>query len=247
MIAEVIINSAAKKLNKTFDYHIPKDLEDFVYVGTKVLVPFGKMKQPEEAHVVGIKEKSTFDLKDILKVENELTDEQVNLSKWMAKKYFCNLSECIKLMQVPGMRTRKIEKRISDKKINVVYLAKNLDEIKCDIEKNIIKTDKQKNVLSYVILNQGCTIQDIEKNTDGTRAIVNTLVKKGYLKFEESKIERNPLINKNIEKTNNLKLTDEQELAFNKIKESINKNKFEEFLLYGVTGSRKNRSIFTIN
>ena len=28
MIAEIIINTQAKKLNKTFDYQIPKDLED---------------------------------------------------------------------------------------------------------------------------------------------------------------------------------------------------------------------------
>ena len=28
MVAEVIINSTAKKLNRTFDYNIPKELEE---------------------------------------------------------------------------------------------------------------------------------------------------------------------------------------------------------------------------
>ena len=36
MIAEVIINSSAKKLNRTFDYHIPSDIEEIVEIGTKV-------------------------------------------------------------------------------------------------------------------------------------------------------------------------------------------------------------------
>ena len=44
MVAEVIINSTAKKLNRTFDYNIPENLEDLVLVGSKVLVPFGRLK-----------------------------------------------------------------------------------------------------------------------------------------------------------------------------------------------------------
>ena len=45
MIAEVIINTTARSLNRTFDYNIPKNLEDFIYIGTKVLVPFGRKKR----------------------------------------------------------------------------------------------------------------------------------------------------------------------------------------------------------
>ena len=48
MIAEVIINRTAKKLNRTFDYQIPKEMEEYIYVGTKVLVPFGRAKKLEE-------------------------------------------------------------------------------------------------------------------------------------------------------------------------------------------------------
>ena len=42
MVAEVIINRTAKKLNRTFDYSIPEELEDFIIIGSKVIVPFGK-------------------------------------------------------------------------------------------------------------------------------------------------------------------------------------------------------------
>ena len=72
MIAEVIINSTAKKLNRTFDYKVPKQLEDYVIIGSKVLVPFAKFKTPEEGYVVGIKEKSEYEVKDILKIEDIL-------------------------------------------------------------------------------------------------------------------------------------------------------------------------------
>lgn len=239
MVAEVIINSTAKKLNRTFDYNIPKDLEEMIFIGSKVLVPFGRFKNLEEAHVVKIKKSSEFEVKDIVKVETGLTDKQIELANWMAKRYFCNVSECIKLMQTPGTRTKNVSKRIQDKKINVVYLKKDFDEISLDIESKKLKSDKQIRILNFVKDNEGCTVPDIEIFTESSRAIVNTLVKNGYLELVETKIDRNPLDNKRIENTKSLKLTDEQENAFNKIAEAIDKNMYQQFLLYGVTGSGK--------
>lgn len=239
MVAEVIINSTAKKLNRTFDYNIPKDLEEMIFIGSKVLVPFGRFKNLEEAHVVKIKKSSEFEVKDIVKVETGLTDKQIELANWMAKRYFCNVSECIKLMQTPGTRTKNVSKRVQDKKINVVYLKKDFDEISLDIESKKLKSDKQIRILNFVKDNEGCTVPDIEIFTESSRAIVNTLVKNGYLELVETKIERNPLDNKKIENTKSLKLTDEQEIAFNKIAETMDKNMYQQFLLYGVTGSGK--------
>ena len=239
MVAEVIINSKAKQLNRTFDYNIPKEMESIILVGSKVLVPFGRFKKLEEAHVVKIKEKSEYEIKDIAKVENGLTNNQIELANWMAKRYFCNVSDCIRLMQTPGTNTKDINKRIQDKKINVVYLKKDFEEINFEIETQKLKSEKQIKILNFVKDNEGCTIPDIELFTDCSRAIVNTLIKNGYLEIVEQKVERNPLETKNIENTNNLKLTQEQQMAFDKVSASIDYNEYKEFLLYGVTGSGK--------
>ena len=74
MIAEVIINRTAKKLNRTFDYQIPKEMEEYIYVGTKVLVPFGRAKKLEEGFVVGFKENTEYEVKEIAKIEENLTE-----------------------------------------------------------------------------------------------------------------------------------------------------------------------------
>lgn len=237
MVAEVIINRSAKKLNRTFDYNIPNDLKDFVIIGSKVLVPFGNSKKLEEAYVVGIKEKSEFEVKDIVKLEDSLTNFQIKLAKWMAKHYFCNVSDCIKLMQTPG--TGRKENKIQDKKINCIYLKKNIEEIEYYIETGKIKSEKQKRILKFVKDNEGCTMPEIEMFTDTSRAIINTLVKNEYLEIVEKIVERDPLQNKKIIQTQNLKLTDEQTLAYKQIENAINNNEFKEFLLYGVTGSGK--------
>ena len=239
MIAEVIINTNAKKLNRSFDYKVPKELEEQVMIGSKVLVSFGNKKELEEGFIVGFKESTEYKVKEISKLEDKLSDKQIQLAKWMAKKYFCNISECIKLMQTPGTRTKNKEKRIQEKTINTIYLKKDYEEIEFDIEANKIKSENHIKILKFVKDNEGATIPEIEIFTNCSRAIVNTLIKNGYLEIVETKIQRDPLANKKIEKTSKLRLTEEQQEAYQKIEKSIDENKYEEFLLFGVTGSGK--------
>ncbi len=239
MVAEVIINRGAKKLNRTFDYNIPKELEELILVGSKVLVPFGNGGKLTEAFVVGIKEKSDFEVKDIAKLEENLSNKQIALAKWMAKRYFCNVSDCIKLMLTPGTRNKNKEKRIQDKTINCVYLKKDIEEIEFEIETGKIKSEKHKKILNFIKDNEGATVPEIEMFTDCSRAIVNTLVKNGYLEIVEKKVERNPLLRRECEKTDKLNLTEEQENAYKCVEEAIDNKEYKQFLLYGVTGSGK--------
>ena len=239
MIAEIVINRSAKKLNRTFDYGIPKELEELIMIGSTVLVPFGKSSSLEEGFVVGIKENTTYEVKYIVKIKHNLTEKQIELAQWMAKRYFCNVSDCIKQMLTPGTKNKNSEKNIQDKTINVLYLKKDIEEIQFDIEMGKIKSEKQKKILQFLKNNEGVTVPEIEMFTGGTRAIVKTLEKNGYVEIVEKKIERNPLANKQIEKTENLKLTDEQQKAFNAVSNVMNKNEYKEFLLYGVTVSGK--------
>lgn len=247
MIAEVIINRTAKKLNRTFDYHVPIELEGLIFVGSKILVPFGKGEKLEEAFVVKLKEKTNYpnEMKEIAKLEKQLENEQIQLAKWMAKRYFCNISDCIKLMLTPGTRTKNKENRIEDKIVNSVYLGKDMEEIEFDIEMQKIKSDKQKKIINFVKDNEGVTIPEIEMLTDCSRAIVNTLIKNGYLEIIEQKMERNPLnlkdieTIKKIEKAEKLSLTEEQENAYQKIIQKMQEGIYKSFLLFGVTGSGK--------
>ena len=234
MIAEIVINRSAKRLNRTFDYSIPKELEKLVSIGSTVLVPFGKSSNLEEGYVVGIKNSSGYEVKDIVEIKHNLSIKQMQLAKWMSKRYFCNLSDCIKQMLTPGTKNKNIEKNVQDKKINVVYLKKEVDD---EIEK--LKSEKQKKILQFLKTNEGCTIPEIEMFTGCSRAIVKTLEKNGYVKILEKKVERNPILNKNINKTEKLKLTDEQQNAYDEISKCINQQQYERFLLYGVTGSGK--------
>lgn len=233
MIAEVIIDSKARKLNRKFDYKIPKDLEEIVDVGSRVLVPFGNFKTLEQGYIIKIKEKTEFEVKEIAGLEEQLSTEKILLARWMARKYFANVSECIKLMLTPG--TKGKENKIKEKKINFVYLTKKISED----DLKALRGEKQKKLLSFIAKNEGMTIPELIEITGVSRETVNSLLKKEIIEVKEEKVDRNPLNLKKVNKSTSLKLTEEQELAYNEIIKSFKQKEFKEFLLYGVTGSGK--------
>lgn len=235
MIAEVIIDSRAKKLNRKFDYKIPERLEDIITIGSRVLVPFANFKTLEQGYVIKIKQNTEFEVKEIAGLEENLSEEKIKLARWMARKYFCNVSECIKLMLTPGTKSKDIEKRLQDKKINFVYMGVSEN----DIDINSLKGEKQKKAIEFIMKNQGLTIPEIMNFSGVSRETINSLVKKGYIEIKQEKVDRNPLSLKKSNENKKLKLTEEQELALEKVENSIEEKKFKEFLLYGVTGSGK--------
>ena len=241
MVVEVIINSNVKNLNRIFDYNVPNDMEKNIVIGRRVFVPFGRLKEAQEGFIIGIKDKSEYEIKDILKVltDSPIDSEKIELSRLMARKYFCNISDCIKLMLPPGTTTTNFENRIKEKSARFVYLLKSEDEINEDIENKILKSDKQIRILKFLIENDEVSTVDLETFTETTSANIKTLENKGYIEVLEKQVDRNPFSNKNIEKTYNLTLTNEQQEAFDEINEKIINNEFSEFLIFGVTGSGK--------
>ena len=241
MVVEVIINSNVKNLNRIFDYNVPNDMEKNIVIGRRVFVPFGRLKEAQEGFIIGIKDKSEYEIKDILKVltDSPIDSEKIELSRLMARKYFCNISDCIKLMLPPGTTTTNFENRIKEKSARFVYLLKSEDEINEDIENKILKSDKQIRILKFLIENDEVSTVDLETFTETTSANIKTLENKGYIEVLEKQVDRNPFSNKNIEKTYNLTLTNEQQEAFDEINEKIINNEFAEFLIFGVTGSGK--------
>lgn len=249
MVAEVIINSTVKNLNRTFDYGVPAELANTLKIGDRVLLPFGNSKTLEEGFVIGFKESSKYKIKDIAGIQEgfSIGEDKMELAKWMANRYFCNLSDAIKMMLPPGTSTKSIENRVKEKNLNFVYLKKDADEIDFLIENKKIKSEKHIRILNFLKENDGVLVSDLEIFCDVSRSIIQTLEKNGYLEIIEKQVDRNPFVNKNIKPDTKLELTKEQEVAYTCICESMDNEIFEEFLIYGVTGSRKNGNLSTIN
>lgn len=241
MIAEIIMNSNVRNLDRTFDYNIPNELTDKVKIGSRVFVKFGNIKELKEGFVVNIKEKSEYEVKNLEKVEERdfIDEPKINLAKWMAKRYFGNVSDCIKLMLPPGTGTESISNRAKEKLVRFVKILKTYDEIEQDIENKKIKSDKQIRALKFLVKNNEIPSKYVEDIADVSSSILKTLEKNGYIEFYNQAIERNPFIHKVIDSNQKLKLTDEQQKAFSEVENAIDDYMNSEFLLFGVTGSGK--------
>ena len=66
MQALVLVELRAKQVDKTFTYEVPKEFENSIKVGLRVLVPFGR--QELEGFVLELKddEKTEYEIKKII-------------------------------------------------------------------------------------------------------------------------------------------------------------------------------------
>ncbi|MCD7033833.1 primosomal protein N' [Metabacillus sp. GX 13764] len=123
------------------------------------------------------------------------------------------------------------------------YLTGNLteSELLLAIEEMPQKAEKQKAVLECFLPDgkQLLTQQEIKQLTGCSDAVIRTLVKKDMLKETFKEVYRDPYAGRDFIKTEALELTAEQAEAISPVLKTIEENRHEVFLLYGITGSGK--------
>lgn len=100
-IAEVLINIAAKGINKPFSYLLPDEF-GFLSVGWRVLVPFGPRQL--EGFVMNVTAGDTSGLKPIFDVLDSsvwFNDNMLKTAEWISDYYLCTLAEAMRLF-IPG-------------------------------------------------------------------------------------------------------------------------------------------------
>ena len=151
MVISVLVEISFNNKEKTFDYLVPKDLEDKIEIGKRVLVPFGK--QNLEGFIIDIKKNSEYDLKEITSIIDEepiLNEELLNLGKELKKDLVCNLISIYQAMLPSGYKaSAKIN--INVKKEKYVKLA-NIKEAQEFITTS--KAQKQIEVVEDLLKNK---------------------------------------------------------------------------------------------
>ncbi len=103
--AQVLIDRAARGVDRPFTYTIPSLLVESIRIGSRVLVPFGPQKLVGD--VVGFTDqRPPAKLKSIIKLLDDrplFDEEQLNLARWVAQRYCCSLREALRLVTPPGV------------------------------------------------------------------------------------------------------------------------------------------------
>lgn len=251
MIAKVLIDTTVKMLNKVYDYKVPDDLENMAEVGKRVYVNFGQGIGTEtEGVIVKLEDdyidsetnsnKPKYRLKKILSIldnDNYLDESRLKMAKWIAKMYFCNVYDALKLMLPPGTRGVNTKKELKGNIETVVCLAKNNDEIEEDIESGKITSGRHIKLVRFLMDNDYVLIDDIVDGLGISRGIIKLVEKNGYVHIDKREVEEKE--NLDIKRTEKLKATDEQQRIIDDIVRKMNSGEFNISLIHGITGSGK--------
>ena len=229
----VIVDLPVKQVNKEYTYHLPEDLQETAKLGRKVIVPFGNQKK--EGYIIGFKEESEFETKDILKIADKIVyfnEELLELAKWMAHYYQCYLITALKAVMPSG--------KLKIKTKRVVDLAQSKDKSRDKIEELKSKAPKQAAVLEYLVQHEPNLITTkLAEEVDTYAGTIRRLADKELVVYREQEIRRNPYQDLEFNQTSDLDLTSEQEEALESILKGVNNQGSQTFLLKGVTGSGK--------
>lgn len=227
MVAHVLVEIQARKMVKTFTYLVPPFLEDKMQVGIRVTVPFNNRKL--EGFVLKIEDnfKANYELKSIIDVIDDhpvINDEMLKLGTLLSKRTFTNLISVYQTMLPKALKAKN--KTVINKKY-ATYLVLNKEK-----NSNEITSNKQQSIIELFKNNEKILKKEASEISSSA---VKTLINKQILK--EIKIESYRLNDENIKEEKKVILNNDQ----NKVVTAIlqDKNKFQPFLLHGVTGSGK--------
>lgn len=225
MVIDVITQIKSQNIDKTFSYHVPKELEENVKIGARVTIPFAH--QTLEGFVVSFNQQETFDypLKDIIKVvdlEPVLNEELLELGNYISKKTLCTKTQAYQAM-LPAALKAKNGYEITKK--YVTYL-------KLEVKDAVTSSQKQQEILT-LFKNDKLVLK--KKAADISASALKTLLQKGILSEEKKEVYRTD--NEEVKRDIPPVLNSEQQ----KVVEEVSKyyHTFQPFLLHGVTGSGK--------
>lgn len=225
--ADIIVNSDALDIDRTFTYEVPENLKKLVEIGQLVKVPFGIKNNITYGFIINIIEKEQIagirikKIKSIFLQDPILTADDFKLIKFLRENYLCKYIDAIRLMIPHG-----VLRGVKPKNKKVIVFVKDILDYK--------KNQRYKDVLEFVKSNsRKFTKAELTKEYSLSLYKINKLIEEGYIEVEEEKVNR--YNSKAYDNFDEKPLTEEQFLALKKIK-STDKN---IILLKGVTGSGK--------
>ncbi len=238
--ADIIIDISHERLDKTFEYIVPTELENQIYEGVQVVIPFGQGNRAITGYVVGLHDKPEFDVtklkpiarvvKDSIAIESQL----ISLAAFLKRNYGSTMNQALKtVIPIKRKENEKLKKEIS---LNV-----SLEQAK--IELTELLTKKNHAVGKERLLRQLLEVDVLDwelatKKLQVPSANIRDLEKKGIIHIESVRTFRNPHLQEDSNKKH-ITLNDEQEAAAETIKANIDMGRRKTYLIHGVTGSGK--------
>lgn len=238
MFADIIVDITHEKLDKVFQYRIPKELEEVLDIGMEVIFPFGRGNLEKKGYVVNITDKTNYPLDkiktliDLAPQSEAIESKLVTLAAWMKEQYGGTFIQALKTV-IPIKQTE------ADKIKKVVTLYVDREVAKDRLEFYLEKNQKARARLMAALLDDPVIdLSMIHKKLGVNSATVKALEEQGYVKVLTEKQYRNP-VKEGSQEEKKITYTDEQASAIQRFGQDYAANLRDTYLIHGVTGSGK--------
>jgi len=199
MFAHVVVDIEHSKIDRIFSYKIPDGAD--IFIGSRVLVPFGRANKSVEGYVLGFSETSDLPpdrikcIHRVLRKIPEFTGNQLALANRIKDAYMTPLVTALRLMfpaEMRGERVSELTRRFVALSLNPLDLIaadaglKNKDgRIKAPVMAGILDMLRD----SPMALTALCEV------FPSAASAVSAMEKKGWVKTYDQETGRSPLKN----------------------------------------------------
>ena len=236
--AQIIIDISHEKVDRTFDYRIPPQLEDRISVGVLVKIPFGKGNSLRKGYVVGITDHADYDADKIKEiagiVEGSVSAESqlIMLAWWLKEQYGSTMNQALKTVLPVKQKVKPKEKKV----LRLLIPEEQLEAVMAEAEKKsykarvrLFKALKDNPLIPYEVASGQMNL---------SAATLKPVIEKGYVALESEEIFRNPVKDAG-SRAKAVDLNGEQQAVADAFCEDYEAGKRETYLIHGITGSGK--------
>ena len=237
---QVAVSNATFHFDKLYSYLVPEHLQEQVFVGSMVLVPFGRGSRPRMAVVLGTEPETGGRMKELYDAAPEqacLTPDLLKLVYFLRERTFCTYYDAVKAVIPYGAQYRPAE--VDGRHVLQKQLVRHT-EPQYQLVGTLPEKPKPtaKRLAAVQALSQGPLTQTQLAEQGISKAVLDGLLEKGVIEKD--------LVDKTIDLYADIPQTDEpivlsaaQQQAFDQLVPHLSSGKPHAALLHGVTSSGK--------
>ena len=233
--AGIVVDISLEKLDRVFDYKIPAHLEDEIYPGVQVMIPFGAGNRKIKGFVLQISDTCAYEenkVKEILEVCKgtiSVEGQFIGLAAWMKERYGCTMNQAMKTV-LP------VKNKVKEQTKVLISLQADQETVEKYTENN--KRCKARiRVLQTLLLNGTMEKEILLKEAAVSLATLKELQEEGLILLQSETIYRLPRIAK--EDSKKIILNEHQQKVLDVFRKDYEGGIRKDYLIHGVTGSGK--------
>ena len=239
LYADVIVDISHEKLDRSFQYLVPREMEDEIHVGMVAAIPFGNGNKERKGYVTGLSGEPKYDpakIKSLLRLcSGEETTESrlVSLAAWMKERYGSTMAQALKTVLPVREKIRHKEKRLLYLRVSreqAEQEASRMEKSRCRARARVLRALLEKEPLD-------CT--KAAKELGMTSSVLKPLLEQELVEIRQDEVYRIPAEEVSVPVEEHSVLSDAQKEALDEILAEWENSSARPVLLHGVTGSGK--------